>query len=159
MIPQAQGFIPEAERFICGGFDIAREEKERRMGSFDHRNVQNEKRREESAVRDETRWQRIDEKARKEEDMWSRYREHGGKARRNKSSVPFNPVHLGYNDGKDGEMLRKNDLQLRHRDAMRADYLRERGNAAGYNPITGEENNALKHPPSQRFGTERSGMQ
>jgi hypothetical protein len=152
MIPQAQGFIPEAERFICGGFDIAREEKERRIGSYDHRNVVNEKRREASAVRDEGRWQKIDDKARKEEDMWSRYREHGGKARRNKSSVPFNPVNLGYNQGRDGENLRKNDLELRHRDAMRADYLRQRGNAAGYNPITGEESAQIRMPPAQTFG-------
>ena len=150
-MPNSQGFIPEAERFICGGFDIAREEKERRIRNYDHRNIQNEKRREANAVRDEVRWGRIDKKEKDEEEMWSRYRAHGGKARRNKSSVAFNPVNLNYNNNNDGVMLRKNDLELRHRDAMRADYLRRRGNAAGYNPVTGEETQPIRMPPAQIF--------
>ena len=79
MHPQAQGYCPEAKRFICGGFDVAGEEKQLRERNTIHQHHQDERRREASAVREESRWATIDAHAKEDEERWTRYREHGGK--------------------------------------------------------------------------------
>jgi len=139
MHPQAQGYCPDAQRFICGGFDVAGEEKVRREQHVVHQHHVDERRREATAVREETRWASIDQQAKEEEEKWIKFREHGGKAQRNKSSVPFHPITLKYNDGQDGDRLRQHDQVIHYRAGLRAQNLHKRNNAAGFNPITGQD--------------------
>jgi hypothetical protein len=148
MHPEAQGYCPEAQRFICGGFDIAGEEKGMREKGMVHRHFQDSRRREASAVREENRWSQIDRAAKEDEERWHRYREHGGKAQRNKSSVPFHPITLKYNDGKDGTRLKQHDQVVKYRAGLRAQNLHRRNNAAGFNPVTGQDYPALVLPPN-----------
>ena len=68
----------------------------------------------------------------------SEMRENSTFARSNKTSMPYNPINLRYDDGTDGERLRYSDDSLRYRGALRAEHLQQRMTSTGYNPITGE---------------------
>ena len=87
-----------------------------------------------------------------EDDMdrkrWDDMRELGTFSRSNKTSVPYNPISLRYDDGNDGERLRFSDETLRYRSALRADHLQRRMNGAGYNPITGAPMERISVPPA-----------
>lgn len=64
------------------------------------------RRREEGISRDEERWQRMEAEARAEEARVAFLQADGGKARRNRSGMPFDPVTLGYHATHEGEVLR-----------------------------------------------------
>ena len=68
----------------------------------------------------------------------SEMRENSTFARSNKTSMPYNPINLHYDDGIDGDRLRYSDESLRFRGALRAEMLQQRTTSTGYNPITGE---------------------
>jgi len=155
MDPRAQGFITEANRFITGGFEICAENKQMRDHEVNHRHSLDDQRREINVARDENRWKKIDELARKEEERWERYRKDGGKARRNKGSVPFHLIRLGYNDTYDGDVQRVNDQKLKRRAALRALHLQHRQNASGYNPVTGAPMHAWQPQENAEFPEKR----
>ena len=142
----AAGYMPNSNRFICGGFDIAEEEKLQRTGAVERRFQTLEHRRDVNADREEIRWEKIDTKAVADKEKWDRYRDHGGKARRNKKSVPFDLVSLSYEKTGDGDRLRANDNVVRYRAAQRAENLQGRSNSAGFNPVTGADNKKLQMP-------------
>jgi len=141
------GYMPDADRFICGGFDVAGEEKVARERTYVNQQLRYEMRRDINAQREEDRWNSIDSKAKADQAKWDAFRESGLKARRNKSSVPFNPITLGYNDGKDGDRLRHQDAVVKYRAGMRAQNLLNRNNMCGFNPVTGAESTAFQLPP------------
>jgi hypothetical protein len=156
MDPRAQGFITEANRFITGGFEIAHEASSIRDKEINHRHSLHEQRREANAARDEQRWQRLDKLAADDDDRWERYRADGGKARRNKGSVPFDVIKLGYNNTYDGDCLRVNDQNMKRRSALRALHLQHRQNASGYNPVTGAAMLAWQPKSEQNFNPQRT---
>jgi hypothetical protein len=156
MDPKAQGFITEANRFITGGFEIAAESNQIREREINHRHSLHEQRRETNAAREEQRWQTLDKLAAEDDDRWERYRADGGKALRNKGSVPFDVIKLGYNNTYDGDCLRVNDQNMKRRAALRALHLQHRQNASGYNPVTGAPMLAWQPAKGQNFNPERT---
>ena len=100
--------------------------------------------------KEEVRWGEIDESQLSEQQKWERIRELGERNRRNTSSVPYDPITLGYHDNKDGDQLRHNDNMVRYRSAMRAQQLRSR-NTCGFDPITGVPGNHLSRPEKPMF--------
>ena len=95
------------------------------------------------ADREEDRWSKIDSEHTNDEEKWRYLREESDKAKRNVSSVPYDPITLKYNDNQDGLRLRYADDTIRYRAALRAQNLQSRMTADGFNPVTG---NALPPP-------------
>lgn len=90
-----------------------------------------------NAAREGERWARIDAAAREEAERWDEIRESGERAKRNKSSVPYNPLTLEYHESADGLKLRYADDLVRYRAAQRAYQLQQKDVSTDYNPISG----------------------
>mmetsp|Transcript_47035 Transcript_47035/g.75313 ORF Transcript_47035/g.75313 Transcript_47035/m.75313 type:complete len:189 (+) Transcript_47035:193-759(+) len=112
-------FMSEAERF---GTDAAGEEFDKRQRKLLEKEEHYEKRRAMSYQREETRWAKVE--------MEHRYHEEhnaemmaSDKAKRNASSVAYNPLTLEYNDTYNGELLKYGDEQVRYKAAQRAHTL------------------------------------
>jgi len=133
--PESLGYIPEAERFIT---DIASIEKNERDALFAKKQQQQYTKRMGRADAEEQRWRTIEMTHQMEAAKLSEMRENSTFARSNKTSMPYNPINLRYDDGTDGERLRYSDDSLRYRGALRAEHLQQRMTSTGYNPITGE---------------------
>ena len=87
---------------------------------------------------EEQRWRTIEMHHQIEEQRMAAMRDESTFARSNKTSMPYNPINLRYDDGTDGDRLRYSDESLRYRGALRAEHLQQRMTSTGYNPITGE---------------------
>merc|ERR1719164_10044 len=90
-----------------------------------------------NAGKEEERWRTIEVKHQIEQKRLDEMRENYSYARSNKTSMPYNPINLRYDDGHDGERLRYSDESLRYRGALRAEHLQRRMTSTGYDPITG----------------------
>ena len=132
----AVGFCDEADRFQT---DFAYEEKLKRDGKIAREEAILEAKRLQLAEREEARWSQIDNRQINEDEKWNELRQKGEKAKRNNSSVPYNPITLKYNETADGEKLRYADQAIKYRAAIRAQMLQSRMSADGYNPVTGKE--------------------
>jgi len=139
----APGYITEADRFYT---DTAGTEKMKRDEYLRAKEMNYVNRRNQATEREDRRWKHMEEQKQAEEERWNQLREDGSKARRNNSSVPYNPLTLRYNDGKDGERLRYADAEIKHRAALRAENLHKH-DSAGYNPINGENSYKIVVPP------------
>lgn len=64
------------------------------------------RRREENVARDEERWQKMEAAASAAEARVAFLQADGGKAQRNRSGMPFDPVTLAYHSSREGEVLR-----------------------------------------------------
>jgi len=133
--PESLGYIPEAERFIT---DIAAIEKSDRDGAFARKQQIHFNKRLQRAENEEQRWRTIEMQHNIEETRMAEMRDNATFARSNKTSMPYNPINLRYDDGQDGDRLRYSDESLRYRGALRAEHLQQRMTSTGYNPITGE---------------------
>ena len=142
-LSDAVGYLAEHERFDT---DSAFEEKSLRDAALEKRELMYERKRIEQSVREEDRWTKIDAQKREQELKEEQWREDGSKAKRNTSSVPYNPITLMYNDTLDGERLRHADNTIRYRAALRAAALQSRMTCEGFNPVTGESMNMLDPP-------------
>jgi len=98
------------------------------------------------AEAEEQRWRTLEIQHQMETQRMANMRDHGTAARSNKSSMPYNPISLRYDDGSDGDRLRYADESLRYRSALRADHLQQRMTSTGFNPITGEAYNKVPIP-------------
>jgi len=139
--------ITEQDRFFT---DFAAEEKKRREEQALIRQQQLTTRRAKLVEAEEQRWNQIDKE-------WAAFqaREEAKKNKgtpRNKSSVPYNPLTLQYDDTTEGQKLRHADEQIRHRAALRAERLQAHETKDGINPITGEKKELLKVPAPPKFG-------
>ena len=105
-------------------------------------------RRMERADREEERWRTIEVRHQIEQKRLEEMRENYSYARSNKTSMPYNPINLRYDDGPDGSRLRYSDEVLRHRGALRAEHLQRRNMSTGYDPITGNPKQ-LVHVPEK----------
>jgi len=139
----APGFITEADRFYT---DTAGMEKMKRDVDLQSKQQNYMNKRSQATDREDKRWRQIEESKKVDEERWDQLREDGSKARRNNSSVPYNPLTLHYNDGKDGDRLRWQDDDIKYRAALRADNLNKH-DTAGYNPINGENSYQINVPP------------
>jgi len=133
-MPGSAGYIPEADRFHT---DVAGEERLAREARIVRSEQIVSARREANAMREGERWARIDAAAREEAERWDEIRETGERAKRNKSSVPYNPLTLEYHESDDGLKLRYADDLVRFRAAQRAYTLQGHDVSTDYNPITG----------------------
>jgi len=133
--PESLGYITEADRFVT---DIAGKNKEEREVEFAKKEQMYYNRRLNRADREEERWRTIEVKHQIEQKRLEEMRENYSYARSNKTSMPYNPINLRYDDGSDGDRLRFSDESLRYRGALRAEHLQRRGASTAHNPITGE---------------------
>lgn len=102
---------------------------------------------------EEERWKNIESQHTLEQARLEEMRDNHSHARSNKTSMPYNPINLRYDDGMDGERLRYSDESLRYRGALRAEHLQRRMTSTGYNPITGDsiERVHVPQPPDPPF--------
>jgi membrane protein involved in colicin uptake len=141
--PNAAGFMNDFDRFHG---DTASEERRKRDERLerDHRLI--ERMRIENHARDERRYNQQAEEEKRHEEELRRAREDSDRARRNKSSTPYNPLTLQYNDDPEGERLKIEDEQIRYRAALRTHNLRAHDARTGFNLITGESNKEEQLP-------------
>jgi len=133
-MPESLGYITEAGRFVSDTAGVAKIERDaetsKREQMFHNRRVQ-------KAENEERRWRTIEMQHQLEQQHMDRMRENHSFARSNKTSMPYNPISLRYDDGHDGDRLRYSDESLRYRGALRAEHLQRRMTSTGFNPITG----------------------
>ena len=132
--PESLGYISEADRFVT---DIAAVHKTERDADVAKREQMFYGRRIARAEKEEQRWGTIELQHQLEQKRLEDMRENASYARSNKTSMPYNPINLRYDDGSDGDRLRYSDESLRYRGALRAEHLQRRMTSTGYNPITG----------------------
>ena len=137
----------DAERFQtdCAGFY-----KQARENVLQHRKSNMDAKRAALIDKEEIRWGDIDESQMTEQQKWEHIRELGERNRRNTSSVPYDPITLGYHDNQDGDKLRHTDDMIRYRAAMRAQQLRKK-NTCGFDPITGDPGKFSGTPTKPTF--------
>jgi hypothetical protein len=132
--PESLGYISEADRFITDTAAVAKAERDadvaKREQMFYGKRIQR-------AEKEERRWGTIELQHQLEQKRLEDMRENLSYARSNKTSMPYNPINLRYDDGADGARLRFSDESLRYRGALRAEHLQRRNTSTGYNPITG----------------------
>ena len=132
----SEGYISEVERFET---DFAVEEKRKRDDKLNLARARVEYQRIAHAQKEDHRWKRHEKEAVADEEKFDRWRESGEKARRNKSSVPYNPLTLRYDDTPDGDMLKAADMACLKRAELRRRMLRVRMSNLPYDPITHKE--------------------
>ena len=137
------GWVSDADRFVT---DVASVNKNERDAAIARKEQIYYSKRLGNADREEKRWRTIEMEDDLDRQRWEEMREHGTFSRSNKTSVPYNPISLKYDDSNDGDRLRFSDDTLRYRSALRADHLQRRMNGAGYNPITGAPMERIKVP-------------
>jgi len=145
--PDSLGYISEAERFTS---DIAGVNKAERDAEVSKREQIFHNRRVRKADNEEERWRTIEVKHQIEQKRLEEMRENYSYARSNKTSMPYNPINLRYDDGADGDRLRFSDDSLRYRGALRAEHLQRRGSSTPWNPITGDEMRTVHVPAPPR---------
>jgi hypothetical protein len=133
------------------------------------------RKREEVSVREAARWAAMEIADKEEQDRLARNREDGGKARRNKSGTPYDPVSLEYHHDEEGDelrcapfftdthaalvhvviltcalMRRSQDNAARARAAARANILASKSRSTDYNLLNGASIGASSSNPSTR---------
>ena len=141
------GFITEADRFVT---DIAAVVKNERDASINKKEQVYYNKRLDKVDREEKRWRTIEMEHQVDQQRWDDMRENGTFSRSNKTSMPYNPINLRYDDGHDGDRLRFSDESLRFRGALRAEHLQRRMTSTGYNPITGAPIERVTVPDAPR---------
>lgn len=114
--PHSALYMGSKERFTIDTATEVRMEKEDRLR---RKATELLRRREEVIARDEDRWQKMESEARAAEARVAALQADGGKARRNQSGMPFDPVTLSYHATHEGESLRwvaghKKEGEIRH---------------------------------------------
>mmetsp|Transcript_28613 Transcript_28613/g.73388 ORF Transcript_28613/g.73388 Transcript_28613/m.73388 type:complete len:212 (+) Transcript_28613:35-670(+) len=132
--PDSLSYITEAERFVT---DAAALNKADRDAAVNRKAEIDYNKRIIKAENEERRWRTIEVHHQIEQDRMKAARESASFARSNKTSMPYNPINLRYDDGNDGDRLRYSDESLRYRGALRAEHLQRRATSTGYDPITG----------------------
>ena len=131
--PESLGYISEADRFIT---DIAGVQKTERDAEVRKREQQHYNKRIERAQKEEQRWGQIELQHNMEQQRMDDMRDNYSYARSNKTSMPYNPINLRYDDGADGDRLRYSD-EACDTAARSAPTTCSGMTSTGYNPITG----------------------
>ena len=134
--PDSLGYIGEADRFVTDIAGVMKEEREaevaKREGMYHNRRMQR-------AESEDQRWSGIEQRHTIEQARLEEMRENYSYARSNKTSMPYNPINLRYDDGADGDRLAYSDQSMQYRGQLRADFIQRRNASTPYNPITNEE--------------------
>ena len=133
--PDSLGYIADSDRFVTDAAGLFKAERDQ---AFAKKERQYYQKRVDKATAEEQRWRTIEMQHQIEQKRMDEMRENFSYARSNKTSMPYNPINLRYDDGNDGDRLRFSDESLRYRGALRAEHLQRRATSTGYNPITGE---------------------
>ena len=144
---QSVGYIADAERFVT---DVAGVNKAERDAEVSKREQMFYAKRMGRAEVEQERWRTIETQHQVEQQRLAEMRENHAFARSNKTSMPYNPINLQYDEGADGARLRYSDESLRHRGALRAENLQKRTTSTGYNPITGAPIEPVHVPEAPR---------
>ena len=131
---ESLGYIADADRFVT---DVAAVDKAERDAEFAKREQMFYNRRVNNVEKEERRWRTIEMHHQLEQRRVEEMRENHSFARSNRTSMPYNPINLRYDEGPDGDRLRFSDESLRYRGAQRAEHLQRRMTSTGYDPITG----------------------
>ena len=145
--PTSLGYISEADRFIT---DIAGVNKAEREVEVQKREQMYHNRRVQRAEKEEVRWGQIAERFDVEQERLEQMRENYSYARSNKTSMPYNPINLRYDEGADGDGLKYSDESMHYRGMLRADQLQRRSMSTPYNPITVELIQRVTVPPEPK---------
>lgn len=126
-------YIDESERFST---DAAAEEYDRRQRKLMEREEIYERRRAAMYAREETRWDKIEQ-----EHQYTMFKQRDLKnhdmAKRNQSSVAYNPITLKYDDSYNGQYLKYKDETVRYKAAQRAAVMYSRQSSQDYDVISG----------------------
>jgi hypothetical protein len=131
---ESLGYIANADRFVT---DVAGLDKAERDADFAKREQMFYNKRVQKVENEERRWRTIEMQYQLEQRRIEESRENHSFARSNRTSMPYNPINLRYDEGRDGDRLRYSDESLRYRGAQRAEHLQRRMTSTGYDPITG----------------------
>ena len=145
--PESLSYITEADRFVT---DVAAVQKLERDAAFEKKEKQLYAKRMDRAEGEEKRWRTIEVEHQIEQRRMDEMRADFAYARSNRTSMPYNPINLRYDDGADGDRLRYSDESLRYRGALRAEHLQRRSTTTGYNPITGAPIERVHVPDAPR---------
>eukprot|EP00164_Ancoracysta_twista_P004772 GFYU01006462.1.p1 GENE.GFYU01006462.1~~GFYU01006462.1.p1 ORF type:complete len:214 (-),score=68.13 GFYU01006462.1:126-767(-) len=140
--PMVPGFMSESDRFHT---DTAGEEKRRREQYLQKYDEMIDHKRERALQREEDRWHKLEDEARAEQERADSLK-NTLKAKNNENSVPYNPITQRYDDGDDGDKLKRQDEYLRYRADVRAHYLFTKGSGDGFDPITGNPKSQFPNP-------------
>lgn len=139
------GYISEADRFVT---DVAAEVKNERDAAIAKKEQMNYNKRVQRAEVEAQRWKDVEAEFEFDAQREEYSREHGLHSRSNRTSMPYNPINLQYDDNQDGQRLRYSDDTLKYRGALRAEHLQHRMNGArGFNPLTGQPVAPVVVPP------------
>ena len=139
------GYISEADRFVT---DVAAEVKNERDAAIAKKEQMNYNKRVQRAEVEAQRWKDVEAEFEFDAQREEYSREHGLYSRSNRTSMPYNPINLQYDDNQDGQRLRYSDDTLKYRGALRAEHLQHRMNGArGFNPLTGQPVAPVVVPP------------
>ena len=141
------GYIADADRFVT---DIAALNKMERDASVHKKAQQCYIKRLDRAEKEERRWGEIELAYEIEKKRMDQQRENFAYARSNKTSMPYDPITLRYDNGADGDRLRFSDESLRYRGALRAEHLQRRGASTPWDPITGQARQTVHVPEPPR---------
>lgn len=134
--PGAAGYIADADRFHT---DVVGDEMVRRKAEYERKQQVTDVHRQQKVAREEGRWAEMAAKEEQDDLRWEQLRDEGVKAKKNASGVPYNMISLQYASSPDGEKLRREDEQVRHRAALRSQHLVANGDTRSqYNIINGE---------------------
>lgn len=132
--PDSLAYQPESERFST---DVVGEEYDRRMRKLQDKQTLIETKRVENYEREARRWAQIEAEyeygERRIMDL-----KYTPKAKRNESSVAYDPITLKYNETHSGQLLKYQDDTIRFRAAHRASVIHSRMSSQSYDVITGE---------------------
>eukprot|EP00823_Brevimastigomonas_motovehiculus_P004095 TRINITY_DN2617_c0_g1_i1.p1 TRINITY_DN2617_c0_g1~~TRINITY_DN2617_c0_g1_i1.p1 ORF type:complete len:369 (+),score=46.82 TRINITY_DN2617_c0_g1_i1:51-1157(+) len=103
-----------------------------------------QRKREELEQRECRQYAEVEEQKQKEVERIKKMQELGLKAKRNKQSIPYNPISLQYSDSLEGQILKHRDDNLAYRAQVRSLRLQKYSNGPN-NVITGEAV-SLKQP-------------
>ena len=141
-VENTAGHAPEAERFDK---DFAIVEAHTREMQRQRHGAIIDARRQERMDREEERWQIAEEQKRMEAER-QRALQDTDKAKANRSSLPYDPITLMYDDGNDGERLKYYDDKTKYRAGLRAANMQKHDMSTAYNPITGLPQQRLDVP-------------
>lgn len=142
--PESLSHISEKDRFIT---DIAGVNKIEREQEVAKREQMYHNRRVKKAEMEEERWRTIETRFNLDMAREAEQRQNAAYARSNKTSMPYNPINLRYDDGVDGDRLRYSDASMLHRGALRSEHLQRRGMSTPFHPITGDMVPMVHVPP------------
>lgn len=137
----SQGYISEAQRFSADAVGL---EKSLREEAIQKRQSLFAQKRSVNAEMEANRWQKQDDEYYSEQQKQQSWRENSDKAKRNQSSVPYDPITLKYHATDEGLYLKYSDDLVKWRQHHRSINIENAGNnKQNIHPITGANKDTI----------------